>query len=218
MVKTIFILKPVDETREAFCAHVKTQVIPRLLDEGARTLKVTLTEDPRPALAIIPFSKTPVACVSAKGDRALDGVLDGETRLAGAYQADEALPVSYEMDWEVGHPTPGVCLLTLFNKKAGLAPEVFLDRWHNGHTPLSLRIHPLWNYVRNVVTRTRHGQPWDGIVEEQVRTRSELLNPFVFFGGWRFLPNMIATWRDIRGFMDLGTMETYLAREVWFRR
>ena len=218
MVKTIFILKSVDESRKEFCGHVSEVVVPRLRDAGAQTLKVSITDTSPPSLNVIPFSKRPVACVSVTGDGELAEALDRGIRLDGAHRVHEALPRAYEMDWPVGTPTPGFCLLTLFNSKPGLPRENFLDRWYNGHTPLTLRIHPVWNYVRNGVEQTVRGTGWDGIVEEQVRNRRQLTNPVVFFGGAMFLWNMITTWRDIHGFLDYPTIETYFATETWYQR
>ncbi len=90
---------------------------------------------------------------------------------------EEAIPVSYDKNWEDLETTPGICLLTLFKQKKGISYDTFLDRWHNSHTPLSLKIHPLWHYNRNVVNKklTRDSDNWDGIVDEHMRTKSELL-------------------------------------------
>ena len=111
-------------------------------------------------------------------------------------------------------------MLTLLHRRAGLTDSEFLRRWHDGHSPLALEIHPLWNYVRNVVEApVLPGSPLlCGIVEEQVRTRSELLDPVRFFGGrlW-MVPNMLRVLVDVRGFLDLGALENYLVTERWLR-
>ena len=135
---------------------------------------------------------------------------------AGAFTVEEALPVSYEKTWADCEHTPGVCLLTLFHRKPGIGYDTFIHRWHNGHTPLSLRLHPLWNYNRNVVLQkiSEHPEWFDGIVEEQTCTRSELLNPFKFFGNpLEIVGNMIAVYTDIKSFLDYKRIETYLAME-----
>jgi len=107
--------------------------------------------------------------------------------------------------WQNGEPTPGVCLLTLFHQKPGIDYQTFLHRWHNSHTPLSLKLHPLWNYNRNVVKEkiTEYRDWYDGIVEEQTRTRAELLNPVKFFGKpHKILQNMLAVYTDTKSFLD----------------
>lgn len=214
MHKTIIIFKGEKSGRAAFCEHVQRSVVPKLLEATPQSLKVTITVESPPALSVIPFSKTPIACVSLVGNDDFFNTVEDDPFLSSAHRVDEALPVSYEIDWKNGEVTPGVCLLTLFNQKVGLDFQVFLDRWHMGHTPLTLKIHPIWNYVRNVVTQTLEGPHYDGIVEEQVRERSDLLNPLVFFGGpAKCLWNMIVTLKDVRSFIDYSSIETYLAQE-----
>ena len=218
MAKTIFLLKAERDQREKLCSHVRDRIIPGLLAADPATLKVSMTDQNPPAISVIPFSRVPVACISVSGSGDFSGALDDDPFLRGTYRVDEALPVSYDVDWAMGEATPGCCLLTLFQKKKGLDHDTFIHRWHDGHTALTLRIHPLWNYVRNVVVDGR-GEPFDGIVEEQLRRRSQLLNPLVFFGGpficWR---NMLVTWIDVRRFLEYSTLETYLATETWYRR
>src|SRR5210317_2196707 len=142
-----------------------------LATEDLVSLKVSLTKTPPPALSLIPFKRNKIAAISVSWNQDSLGSIEKfeEGSLLGKYQVDEAVPVAYEKYWEDGSYTPGICLLTLFRKKPGIPWSTFLDRWHNGHTPLSLKIHPLWNYNRNVVVKSleTQGEHWDGIVEEQ---------------------------------------------------
>jgi hypothetical protein len=181
-------------------------------------LWVTMTTGKPPRYSIIPFKKVKIAAVSVKRETpALLAELTGMPGFAGAYSVEEAVPVAHEKTWPDGTSTPGVNLLTLFNKKPGLDGDTFIHRWHNGHTPLSLKIHPLWNYNRNVVKEklTEKAAPYDGIVEEQVRTREELLNPFRFFGNALIIiPRMLMVYFDTKSFLDYKNIETYLAEEV----
>ncbi len=183
-----------------------------------RALKYVATEETPPALSIIPFRKDRVAAFSVYQDRddPLAGVLREQSGLKGIYRAEEAFPVAYEKNWPNGNPTPGVCLLTLFRRKPGLDYATFMDRWHHGHTPLSLRLHPLWHYARNVLTEKVHpeSEDWDGLVDEYVKTRTELLNPYKFFGNSPLFPyHMWEVYRDVKGFLDYKSTETYLATE-----
>jgi hypothetical protein len=180
-------------------------------------LKVTLTQEPPPKISVIPFRKNKIAVFSVyKNDHIKVDPLMKVEGFAGAFTVEEALPVSYEKTWSDGQPTPGVCLLTLFQRKPGIDYDLFLHRWHNGHTPLSLKLHPLWNYNRNVVLQniSEHPDWYDGIVEEQTRTRSELVNPFKFFGNaLEIAGNMISVYTDTKSFLDYKRIETYLAME-----
>ncbi len=89
-----------------------------------------------------------------------------------------------------------------------------------GHTPLSLRLHPLWNYNRNVVNSTLTGNSkwYDGIVEEQFKKPSDLLNPLIFFGPPLKVPlHMYQVLKDTRSFIDMRKIETYLTTEFHFK-
>jgi len=186
-------------------------------DHQADKVKVVLTENKPPAVSIIPFKKRKIASISVVHDQnhVLNGI-ENFVGFSGAFEVTEALPVAYSKNWEDGMVTPGVCLLTLFRQKKSIDYTTFIDRWHNSHTPLSLKLHPLWNYNRNVVDGavSHKAESWDGIVEEHCRTRSDLLNPFQFFGKpLGIIPNMIAVYRDTKSFLDYGSIEPYLAME-----
>jgi hypothetical protein len=183
----------------------------------AFSLKVVITEFAPPILSVIPFKNKKIACISFHQDTVdLSELLLQMSGFSGVYQVTEALPVSYEKTWADGEPTPGVCLFTLFRQKKGISYDTFIDRWHNNHTPLSLRLHPLWNYSRNVVTKklTGNSTDWNGIVEEHFRSGSDLLNPFKFFGNpLSILQNMLKVYNDTKSFLEYNTLETYLASE-----
>ena len=191
---------------------------------------MTFTDSPPPLASIIPFRKSKIGVlslyfedgISVAGLQRINEQCKSELktedgRIAGIYSVDEAIPVAYKKTWEDAELTPGICLLTLFRRKPGMSHAAFLDRWHNSHTPLSLRIHPLWHYSRNVVleTGTTGNEMWEGIVEEHFRRRTHLLNPFVFFGNpITMIPNMVKVYRDTKAFIDYKTIETYVVREV----
>jgi hypothetical protein len=205
------------ESYEAFKARIMKAMDELVKEIQPVTLKFTITDKPVPRLAIIPFRKSKMAAISVqkKEDKTIDQ-LTSMKGFYGAYQVKEALPVSYNKNWEDKNATPGVCLLTLFSRKKGIDFDTFIDRWHNSHTPLSLRIHPLWNYVRNVVESplTDQSKNFEGIVEENFRTEADLLNPFRFFGNpLIILYRMLQVLTDTRSFIDYPTMETYLTTE-----
>jgi len=184
---------------------------------------VTLTETPPPKISVIPFKRGKIAVFSVirrEGPTAPVTLLTEMEGFRFAVKADEATPVAYSKSWPDGHVTPGVCLLTLFRSRNDISHDTFLHRWHNSHTPLSLRIHPLWHYSRNVVLETIAGREngWGGILEEHVTERSRLLNPFKFFGHpGVVVQNMIEVYRDTKSFLDYRTIETYLVREYCIR-
>ena len=171
MQKEIHIIKGLpEEGYEKFTSRIFAWCEELLKETNPAAMKITLTTGAPPALSVIPFKRKKVAVISVQGaEKNLFEVLSLPEGYEGSYLAGEAMPVSYHKTWKDGSPTPGVCLLTLFHKKPGLGQEEFLKRWHEGHTPLSLRLHPLWNYNRNVVLEKLGKQStwYDGIVEEQ---------------------------------------------------
>lgn len=180
-------------------------------------IKYTITTKSPPAISIIPFSRKKMAAISVYKHNTIPvhSLIDADGYY-GAYRVTQALPVAYTKNWPDGDATPGSCLLTLFSRKKNIDHPTFINRWHNSHTPLSLRYHPLWNYVRNVVDGriTPQSALFDGIVEEQVRKTSDLLNPFKFFGNpLVIIPRMINVYRDTKSFIDYPTMETFLTEE-----
>jgi hypothetical protein len=205
-------------THAAFARRIEDEVLPALLAEGPARLKAVFTERPPPRLALVPFSRAPVAVVSWWSDEAAPARHPGFS--VQAYDVEEAVPRAYERTWPDGERSPGVNLLTLFSRRPGLDDATFFARWHDGHTPLSLEIHPLWAYVRNVVREPLDGAPpLDGIVEEQFRSAADLLRPTRMYGGGllRTLRNMVRVGVDIHGFMDLRSMEVFLATELHVR-
>jgi hypothetical protein len=222
MDKTIYLVRaPQTENYRDFRKRVFKIANQILASSKPKELKVVLTEKAAPALSIIPFKNKKVATISAKYDYAEEAVkLDQGKDTTGTYQVSEVLPVAYNKHWEDGEATPGICLLTLFNKNKNIEYDRFLDIWHNSHTPLSLKIHPLWNYNRNVVENRGDDnlENWDGIVEEHFKEKSDLLNPFKFFGNpLKIVPNMIAVYRDTKSFLDYASIEPYLAMEYYLK-
>lgn len=218
MNKEIYLVQGVDsESYRDFSERIFAVVAKANLTFNPDAIKFTITEKAPPAISIIPFSKRKLAAISVYNPHA--AICEAFKNIAGfrgAYKVEEALPVSYQKTWIDGERTPGVCLLTLISKKKNIDYATFLHRWHNGHTPLSLKIHPLWNYVRNEVKEilTENTAAFNGIVEEQMRTASDLLNPLKFFGNpLIIIPRMITVYADTKSFIDYSSMETYLAAE-----
>ncbi len=222
MRKEIYLIKGnSEETYESFSKRLIGLATSVSKENLVTQAKLTYTKEAPPKVSIIPFKKEKVAAIALKkeGD-AICNELINEKGFAGAYIVEEAIPVSYEKDWPDKQHTPGVCLLTLFKQKKGIDYKTFLDRWHNSHTPLSLKIHPLWHYNRNVVTKklTSDSMDWDGIVDEHMHTRSELLNPFKFFGNpLVIIPRMIQVYTDTKSFLDYKTIEPYLTTEIYIK-
>jgi len=218
MVKSIYLIKGTGrETYNIFSNRILEACQSIAQKVKLTSLKVTLTTEKPPRGSVIPFKRRKIAAISVvKENKDAIGSLLKLQGYSGIYFVEEALPVKYEKSWEDGDQTPGVCLLTLFKQRKDIDYDTFIDRWHNSHTPLSLKIHPLWNYTRNVVEKPQDpdSQEWDGIVEEQFNPASNLLNPFKMFGNpFVILLRFWQVYSDTKSFLDYKTIEPYLTRE-----
>jgi hypothetical protein len=220
----MYVLRGSGESHRAWADHMRNEVSQRLLALEPSKLQLTVTEAPPPKLSLFPFKSQPIAIFNVyddTGDHArFSEALQNAASSVSGYEVEEAYPVAYDKAWSDGEPTPSPILLTMLRKKPGISDDDFFKRWHDGHTPLSLVIHPLWYYQRNVIREpvTDGADPSDGIVLEACRTRGDLLNPARFFGGaLKMLPNMVRVASDINGFLDMKKTETFYATEYHLR-
>lgn len=219
MPKEIYIFKGLSsEDYNGFGKRIRSLTKELLEQYELETLRVNLTLKAPPRISIIPFKRKKIAVLSLtrSAGKNLDLATQAEGFLGG-YVVEEAIPVAYKKNWADGDATPGECLLTLFHSRPDIDRETFLKRWHEGHTPLSLKLHPLWNYNRNVVSGSlsKDSLWYDGIVEEQFQKASDLLNPMVFFGPPLKVPkHMYQVLMDTRSFIDMKKIETFLTTEI----
>jgi hypothetical protein len=220
--KWMFVLRGNGESHASWGRRMRDEVSAQLLQLGPS--KLQLTEAPPPKLSLFPFKRQPIAIFNVYDEaddpsRYVEALQSAASSVSG-YEVDEAYPVAYDRVWKDGEPTPSPILLTMLRKKAGVTSDEYIRRWHGGHTPLSLQIHPLWYYQRNVIHKavTDGADPSDGIVLEACRTRGDLLNPARFFGGaLEMVPNMLRVANDIKGFLDMKKTETFYATEYHLR-
>lgn len=221
--KWVYVLRGNGERHAAWGERMK-QVASELLDLGPTRLQLTVTESPPPKVSLFPFKRSPIAIFNVYDEvdapTRFSNVLGGAAAEVSGYDVAETYPVTYEKTWSDGEPTPSPILLTMLRKKDSVSQDEYIRRWHQGHTPLSLEIHPLWYYQRNVIIEpiTPRAEPSDGIVLEACRTRADLLNPTHFFGGTlRMIPNMLRVAKDVSGFLDMKKTETFYATEYHLR-
>ena len=220
----MYVLRGDGESHQAWADRMRNEVSQRLLGLQPSKLQLTVTETPPPKLTLFPFKSQPMAIFNVYDDAAdhtrFSEALQSSASSVSGYEVEEAYPVAYDKAWSDGEPTPSPILVTMLRKKAGISTDEFTRRWHDGHTPMSLEIHPLWYYQRNVVREavTDGADPSDGIVLEACRTRGDLLNPTRFFGGaLKMVPNMLRIASDINGFLDMRKTETFYATEYHLR-
>jgi hypothetical protein len=220
----MYVLRGTGESHDTWARRMRDEVGRELLGLGPSKLQLTVTDAPPPKLSLFPFKNQQIAIFNIYDEAAdpsrFTRALENAASMVSGYAVDEAYPVAYERDWADGEPTPSPILLTMLHKKSGVSRDDYIRRWHEGHTPLSLQIHPLWYYQRNVVREpvTQGAEDSDGIVLEACRGRRDLLNPARFFGGAvQMLPNMLRVAKDISGFLDMKKTETFYATEYHLR-
>ena len=106
----------------------------------------------------------------------------GERRCA--YVLLESVIREYErIDWPLGQRSPGATLFALLRKRAELGEREFRERWER-HSTLSVRLHPLTRYHRNVVVRTlgAASDAYDGVVEERIGSLDDLAPERFYIG------------------------------------
>ena len=241
MKKHILLVRGARKTPyDTFSRQIKERLAAAADSHDLSGLKVTLTERPPPLLTPIPFLRRRLACVSLwtslptpplpastpplastppPVQRLMEALGTGVDSLH-LYKVDESVPVAYDFHPDPGEKTPGVGLLTLMNRNPNMGVARFRHEWFGKHTPMTLKIHPVWQYVRNVVTEPHSpaAPPYEGIVEEHFREPRDLLNTVRFFGGpTQFFFNMIRVGLHIRTFLDLSRIETYFVHEYTFK-
>ena len=226
MIKKIYLLRnPEEREFRMFKSQIFDKLVPQLLQINPEKLKISITDFARPRFTILPLKAAGLAMISVWGeieecDEHIQEEMAGYSENVVGYLVTESIPVSYEKTWDDGNASPGAVLLTLMKKNTNLSYEQFMSEWFGHHTPMALRIHPLWNYIRNVVESLliEDSTPFDGIVEEHFRSLQDITNPVRFFGGaLKMLPNMLKVWRHSNKFLEISAIENYLLREYHIR-
>lgn len=123
-----------------------------------------------------------------------------------------------QRDWPAGQRSPGITVLTTFDKRADLDDATFFGHWYGHQTPMSAAMQPRIRYVRNAVVRgvTAGAPPLRAIVEETWPTVDHLTDPKLFFGADRddsLSENIRVMLDSMKVFADASTLRTYTVSE-----
>lgn len=199
MEKLIYLLgseADTDELRDSLLGATSDRI---LEDANVHELEVYVSDQevtiPNPDAYSIDYPVGPQdymqACVSVWVD-SLDDRSSIEEALASAvtniagYSVTESMPREMrDRNWPDKQTSPGVSILTAFCEIPGQTDESFYAQWHGSHTPLTLRMHPITRYSRNVVVRpvTEGAPECRGIVIENLASIDILSNLTEFWGG-----------------------------------
>jgi len=119
-------------------------------------------------------------------------------------------------------PQPGVTVSSLLCRAPSLTRDAFVRHWIDVHMPMSLRIHPQWTYVRNVVTRvlTPDAPAVDAICEEGFAEVDDVVDPSRFYGadpGTPWQKGKVEIGEDVPKFLDPARNRTSIMREYRLR-
>ncbi len=152
--------------------------------------------------------------IASLDDRAeIDGLLRPLCARSAAYLVTESVPRELPAaDRAPGARLPGVALVSSFPKPPSLSDEQFYARWHGSHTPLSLEIHPLLEYVRNSVARglDTDAPPVRAVVSESVESVELVLDPLRFYGSAEGQKRAV---EDLSTFVSFDQMSAVLMSE-----
>jgi hypothetical protein len=218
-------LRP-DAMPERWCEHVTTSIAPEC---HAATLLLRNRSLPTEILAAGGLDTTIGAALVLWIDRSellhdLAGRLEWGGDDRRAYLLVESLILEYRsIDWPLGSRSPGATLLALLRRRPELSEREFRARWEH-HSTLSVRLHPLTRYHRNVVVPPAGHEPadCDGLVEERIGSLDDLAPERFYIGpGARDEAT-----RSLDGYVDIAKggltcalMDEYLIKlPAWLRK
>lgn len=125
--------------------------------------------------------------------------------------------------WPDGEQSPGLSILTFFDKGPTISDDDFYRIWHGEHTPLTFELHPFWIYVRNQVLRaiTPGAPSIRGIVYEAAATDDEILDLTKMFGcpgePDRLMDQIAIVDNHMKTFGNTDTLQCVTTREWIFK-
>jgi len=212
----------------------RAQVAPALLALGPRGL--SLQVDDAEAQVPVPMPPPdgevqPFALVSIWLDRYDDrgpyeDILRAASDRIAGYLVTESLYTDYggnrfasPRDWPDGRRSPGVVMVTLLRRPAGMDEEAWYTHWHTVQSPVSESMQPRMRYVRNAVARaiTPDAPPIAGIVEEAWPSAEHLSDPMLFYCADgdpdAMHRNLSAMLDSVTAFLDLGELRSFTTSE-----
>jgi uncharacterized protein (TIGR02118 family) len=221
--KHIFLLyRPAEKAPEPIHERLLGGVADAVIGAGARKVTVNVADTGLRGLRSTREDGAPLtAMVSVWGlsDEALPQLrrtLDPSERWSAGYRVSEATPLGYDHRGPHGSRSPGVVQVTCLRRRPGMERDAFLRHWHERHTPLALRVHPLWRYSRNVVETavTSDAPPHEGLVELHFRYAEDLKDPVRMYGGDPDNAAVIAD--DVKQFIDMQAIQVTPMSEYVF--
>lgn len=215
-------------------ARVRDELVPALLALEPRGLSLVVddADAQTPAPVPVPDDELPIRLevsvwLDTFDDRGpVEAVLASFGVRRAGYLVTESLCEDYgttpdwpePRDWPAGERSPGLTVLTVFDKLPGLPDDVFYGHWYGHQTPMSAAMQPRVRYVRNAVVRSvTPGAPrLRAIVEEAWPSADHLTDLAVFFGAsdpHELGENVRIMLDSMKVFADASTLRTFTMSE-----
>lgn len=219
---------------EELGARVADELVPALLELQPRGLSLVVDDGDAqvPAPVPVPDDELPIRLAVSIWLDTIDNRAAIEAALApfgvrrAGYLVTESLCEDYgttpdwpkPRDWPDGDRSPGIAVLTVFDKKVSLDDDIFYAHWYGHQTPMSAAMQPRVRYVRNAVVRgvTPGAPPLRAIVEEAWPTVAHLTDLNIFFGATNneeMGENIRVMLDSMKVFADASTLRTFTMSE-----
>jgi hypothetical protein len=223
--------KPDPMPKQAFADALLQQVAPRLMEMGARKLKMCVEDDhvdgeslrmnPQPPAKSAMVSYW-VECSEDRGP--IEAVLSGHVAELASFLVVESQPIiNTEHVASLGERTPGMVQVTGIVRKEGLDYEEFIRIWQEEQRPCAIETQSTFQYVRNEIVRPLSGSspPWAAIVEETFPIEA-MNDPYVFFDAIgddeKFSANIGRMVDTVAKMLELDQTDVTITSEYVFER
>jgi hypothetical protein len=222
----------IDDDLDEIRGALLQQVAPTLLELGVDGLRIEVEE---PAGRVLRTGLNPdgsLLCGSVSlwlasyDDRAPhEAAIATAGAQAFGWIVAESVPKAYgrSRSWPDGERSPGMSILTFFDKGEGVTVEDYYRIWHGEHTPLTFEMHPFWLYVRNQTLRaiTPGAPSVRGIVYEAVAADEDMLDLTRLFGcpgePERLMDQIAIIDKHMSTFGNADTLQCVTTREWIFK-
>jgi hypothetical protein len=231
MEKLVYIVwKPEDVADEAFKTRLLGDVAPRLLDGGARHLKISVVDEtvaPGKKLRIGSMRPPKQGMVSFWLEQAQERGRYEETLAAAVsrlacYLVVESRPLlNTTQVAPLGQRTPGFSTVTCIEPRPDLTHAQFIEKWWYVQRDVAIETQSTFSYVRNEVVRalSPEAPPWAAVVEEGFPIDA-LTDPMAFYDArgdkQRFQANLERMIEAVSSFLALDKVESHPMSEFVF--
>ena len=223
--------RPEGMPKQDFADILLADAAPRLMELGARGLRVCVEDDdvdgdplrmnpePPPKAALVSY------WIECSEDRApIEDVLAESAATLASFLVVESRPIRNTGHVVApGERTPGMVQVTGIVRKQGLPHEEFIRIWQEEQRPCAIETQSTFQYIRNEIVRPLSGSapPWAAIVEESFPIEA-MNDPRVFFDAvgddMRFQANVTRMVETVAKMLEMDRTDVTITSEYVFER